>query len=754
MEEKQNEQSKIEKWLYGAVDAMFWVIDETARWWEIGRILVKVKNLRRSQYNLVKRLSASNCSPEESENLQTEIKNLNDLLNSFYAKEEFLRSKCFSYLPHVVFILFAVAFLFGILNIHPVNNYLPHKAEDTAKFGGQISRVRDLPFMGHSVITSAKWFNNNLYVGGDGGLTVIDTTTAIATRTTELPSGFFVRDLEIESDKMFIAGFSGIYVLENTILRNFYPNGELPEKLINSIAVGGGNNFLIGTVGRGLLRGTATKVVYSHGTQKRTVKDFGRQGNELWLMCEDEILTGRGDSFKPLNLQILAGRKLLCMETTEKVVYVGTDQGVVAGYRNARNQVWTILSAGKPGHINDIVVSGDILFVGSDEGVFRFSKGRMDRLSAVPCNSLAVCDTFLAAVNKNSIMLFEFSPAPGEQPSYMAPIPEIGTYTPILPIMPQLPQTRLQYGRLPDFGLLESDNKIPLVQSALASDTPDTEEKTVKPFVQLPAELQKPLFTTIVETDKHYLLATENRGVWAYSDDKWLSVSGVEKPGISALTKNSSKEYAYGDGAGVFEINGLTAHKIIDENETKNILSIYAEADGTLFLLFNNGLIKKYNNGRLTDFSNIPKELADQYSYICKIADKYLVVTDMGILTYSQGKAWNLMYFKGSTENAKVASSVQGNSSNLYTALSDGRIFEYKNEKLEFLGVITDQPVAMNFSALLWVAGKEGLFFLENNGFVQTPLRTEDKIVGAFPTKNNTSILVFTGSGVKILSDR
>jgi len=44
MEEKQNEQSKIEKWLYGAVDAMFWVIDETARWWEIGRILVKVKN--------------------------------------------------------------------------------------------------------------------------------------------------------------------------------------------------------------------------------------------------------------------------------------------------------------------------------------------------------------------------------------------------------------------------------------------------------------------------------------------------------------------------------------------------------------------------------------------------------------------------------------------------------------------------------------------------------------------------------------
>ena len=250
MEEKQNEQSKIEKWLYGAVDAMFWVIDETARWWEIGRILVKVKNLRRSQYNLVKKLSASNCSPEESENLQAEIKNLNDLFNSFYAKEEFLRSKCFSYLPQVVFILFAVAFLYGILNIHPANNYLPHKAEDAAKFGGQISRVRDLPFMGHSVITSAKWFNNNLYVGGDGGLTVIDTTTAIATRTTELPSDFFVRDLEIESDKMFIAGFSGIYVLENTILRNFYPNGELPEKLINSIAVGGGNNFLIGTVGR------------------------------------------------------------------------------------------------------------------------------------------------------------------------------------------------------------------------------------------------------------------------------------------------------------------------------------------------------------------------------------------------------------------------------------------------------------------------------------------------------------------------
>ncbi len=749
-------QSKVEKWLYAAIDTMFRLFDEMVYWWKIGKITMLVKGLRNQQYALNKRLSAENIKEEDAKALQTKLEQISDKLSSYHAEEALARRECFSYTPSVLFGILLLLFTFAILHLSPPSNLLPFKKVESANFNGQISRVRDLPFSGHNVITSAKWFNDNLYVGGDGGLIIMDTNTKVATSSRELPQNFFVRDLVIDNDRMLIAGFAGIYMLKNSIISNCFSENELPESLINSVAPSYNNSLLIGTVGQGLLKGTAQKIVRSLGTANRTIKAFGKQGNELWLMCEDEILTGRGDSFKPLGLQILAGRKLLCMETTDKVVYVGTDQGVVAGYRNKRNQIWTILSAGRPGYINDIVVSSDILFIGSDEGVFRFYKGRVERLSAVPCNALAICGGALAAINKSSIMMFEFSPiSVGSDVASILPVPEIGTYTPTLPISSNLPQTRLQYGRLPDFGLLESDDKKPLVQS-VASDTVWLPED--KPFVELPAELQQPIFSDALKLEKYHLLATVNRGVWAYSHNRWFSIKGAEKQGLANLCSGEGEFYAYGDSVGVYQIemledDQLRAVQVVEEADTQSLAGLTVGASQELFLLYGDGNIVSFKKDERREITRIPAELTAKYAAIHRINDRFLVVTDKGILTYSIGRSWNLMYFKGSTESVEVVATELGESDNLYVALSDGRIFEYKDDLLNFVGVVTEQPVAMNYSSFLWIAGKESLFFLEKNSFVQTPLHGEDNIIAAFPTEDNTSILVFTGTGVKILSD-
>lgn len=750
---KNANQTLMVKWIHHLIDAMFWIVDESVRWWEIGKLSIQLKALRRRRAGILSAIEADEAAGREvvTEQKQALI-GVTEEQNRLAGREEFLRSRCWAMTPELLFLGLFCLFLYGLIGLNPGRTFLPRKVSEPGIFSGQVSRVRDLPFTGHSVVTCARWFNERLFIGGDGGLTAVDPITGTASPASELPEDFFVRDLEIDENRMFIAGYSGIYVLENTILKPYYHQNQLPAKLINSVAVSGPENLLIGTVGRGMLRGSSDAAVFVLGTQNRTIKDFGRQGNELWLLHEDGILTGRADSFEPLNLQVLAGRHLRCMVTTDRNVFIGTDQGVIAGYRNSRNWVWTILSAGKPGYINDIAVSGDVLFVGSDEGVFRFNKGRMERLSAIPCQALSIGLNFLAAVNADSIMLFYFSPAPGDANARLfGPIPEIGTYTPSFPMVPVLPATRLQYGRLPDFGLLETDDKLPLTESQAASESWAPHEK---PFVALPAELQKPIFSDTVQFGGRYLLSTENRGVWSYDGSNWSQINGISQLGVANLVKNHQTCYAWGPEAGIFRIDSDRGVQLAGPEKTGQLVHIFADTDETLLLLFADGSIKTLAFGEIRELFGIPGEFKGDFNSVWKIGGRYLVVVDKGVMIHESERQWNLVFFKGNIDAAKIAAVEPGDHDNLFIALNDGRIFEFKNEKLDFIGVITDQPVSMNFSGLLWIATRETLFFLENNSFVPTPFRSSDRILGAFPVADSKSILVFTGSGVKTLAGR
>ena len=308
------------------------------------------------------------------------------------------------------------------------------------------------------------------------------------------------------NNKLLIAGYPGIFEYEqekDSVKPLFESN--LPNKLINSFAVVNEkrNQFLIGTLGNGIFRSNGNNISELPQTKDYVARGFGHQKKELWILHEEGILTGNSDKLSNLDLQVLAGKKPRCMVTTEKNVFIGTDQGIVAGYRSSKNWVWTMLSSTKPGFINDIISAGEVLFIASDEGVFRYYKGKMDRLSSIPTYSLCLCDTFLAAINKSSVLFyyFNFSGNIGNS-SIFGVIPELGTYTPTLPITTLPMETRPTYSRMPDYGLLETDGKEALTESSLSTENYPPDQK---PMVELPVELQKPVFSDITKFHDKYL---------------------------------------------------------------------------------------------------------------------------------------------------------------------------------------------------------------------------------------------------------
>lgn len=738
-EEQQTQQTKTEKILYGFVDLVFAIWDECKNWWNIGLLSMQITLLQRKQY-------AKNFPEEEAEIIS---KSLNKLCN----QRDELQNKCFTYTPHFLFLLIFALFIYGIIYINPVKRLLPNQKKNYISFNGQFGRVRDLPFSGHSVITSAKWFNGKLYIGGDGGLTEIDAITGTATQTAGIPDNFYVRDMQIMNNKMYISGFSGIYKLENLNVTSLFDETGIELPLINAISVVSDNSMLIGTIGNGLAKFNKNKLTYVKDTKNRTVTAFGRQKNQLWLMCEDEVLIGDGERFTHLTLQLLVGKRLMCMETSEKSVYIGTNQGIIAGFSNANSKIWTLLSSGKPSQINDIVVgAGDILFIGSEEGVYRFNNGKMDCVSVVPCRALDVNEKYLAAVNRNSVMLFEFSALPN-----MDPIPELGTYSPNLPIVMQQPQTTYRFERYHDFGIMESDGKTILATSKIASGT-KLDNKGIKDHVQLPTELQKPVFSDVIKVEDGYLLATKNRGLWKYNDSTWQSIETPSKCGATKFFQYASSTYVYGDSTGIFKINATQAEIIVEPEETIDLCSI-TEDNNMLYMLFNDGKIKERNTNGVCEFSQIPEDLAEKYFSMWKSNDKILVLSDKGILNKTKSGNWNLIYLKDNIDTTKVIAAAKGEKNTIFVVMSDGRVLEYKDDKFEFSGVVTDKPISMNYSTFLWVASKESIFILKNDdenesegkSFVKKPLYVEGNVIGAFQTENKSEALIFTDSGIKIL---
>lgn len=743
-----NHHTLVGKWIYHAIDAIFWLVDESVRWWEIGKLSIKLKALRRQRAQLLNHFESLDRSGGETSLEQKQaLIGLTEELARLSSREEFLRTRCWALTPELLFLLIFLVFIYGVFALNPGRTFLPRLHRDAGIFAGQVSRVKDLPVSGHNVISRAVWHEGRLYVGGDGGLTVLDPEKGETTQVDGLPENFFVRDLAVDGNRLIIGGYSGIYQLENTVMKTFYQANQLPVKLVNAIAVAGQNRLLIGSVGQGMLRGNQDSAVFVLGTQGRTVRGFGRLGSELWIMHEDGILTGQNDDFSPLNLQVLAGRHLRSMVTTERSVFIGSDQGVIAGYRNSRNWVWTLLSAGKPGFVNDLLVSGDILFIGSDEGLFRFNNGRMERLSSIPCQALAAGDSFLTAVNPGSVMMFSFAPYVSVKDGPRL-VPEVGSYTPSMPVVSMIPVPTLQFGRLPDFTALSEgqEEKASLASASIVSPKNPPQES-------LPTALQVPVFSDLERISDQFFLATLNRGIWIYDNSGWQQVSEV--PGVDSLAGNGRVCYAYGNGKGVYRLHKDRSEIMVKEVFCNGLLNVHVCQDGSLLMLFADGSIKTTDsNNDLQNLASIPDEFRGEFHSVWKIGANLVVLVNKGVLVQESDNRWNLVFFKGRIEGGRVNAATGGADDSLFTALNDGRIFKFSGGQLEFVGTINDQPVSMNYAGFLWIAGSESLFFLEKNNLIAAPFHAKDKILGAYPVADSKSIMVFTGSGIKVIAGR
>ena len=746
--------SLLVRWTHHAIDAMFWIVDETARWWEIGKLTVQIRSFRRRRSDLLKNFKEEDSQGgETSINKKQELMGVTEELARLSGREEFLRAKAWGMTPDLLFIAIFLLFVYGIVFIHPGRTLVPKMESNNRVFSGQISRARDILLTRQGIVSSAVWHKDSLYIGGDGGLTVVDPVSGIASSVTELPDKFFVRDLFVDDNKLLIAGFPGIYSLEQTVVKPVYTAAQLPTKLINSIVRASDKKLLIGTIGQGLLKGNEKSAVFVLGTQGYTIKDFGRQGKELWLMHEKGILKGYGDNLKPLSLQILAGRHLRTMVTTDKNVFIGTDQGVVAGYRNAKNWTWTLISAAKPGFINDLALAGDILFIGSEEGVFRFQKGKVEQISSIPCHALAIGDKYLAAVNPDSIMLFSFLASTGQYGTFIRDLPEVGSFTPAMPVVSMVPMPKVKFGRLPKFknSNLHKEKKLAqLPNEKLPKPSSLDKERNEYEF---PAELQKPQFSDLVLTDGNFYLATTNRGVWKYSDKTWEQLKDLPDIGMKSLSRIADACFVYGANKPIYRLANNKILNFMPKEETSGLLNACAESKDSILLLYKDGQIfRKIKDQPKKLAAKIPEEFYGKFHSVWKLKNKVLVVVSKGILLQESLAQWNLNFFKGRIENSKIAAVAKGDDENIYIALSDGRIYEYKSEKLKILGTINEQPVSVNYAGCLWVAGHSSLFFHEDTRFVTAPFHTNELVLGAYPNIDSNSVLVFTDTGLRTIA--
>ena len=752
----EEETTKLGKFVYNLIDGMFWVADETARWWEISKITIQIKTFRRQKAALNKLIKENEQNAISiSVNQTAQLTSLNESISKLAAKEDLLRSKCWNWTPSIYFSLILLLFIYGVASINPIQQIVDRHRTSIGVFGGQISRVRELPIQSHSIISDSIWFNNRLYIAGNNGVSVINTVTGQTQNIKNLPQNFYAKDLLINGNKLLIAGYPGIfeYEQESDSVKPLFDD-KLPNKLVNSFAVVNEkkNQFLIGTLGKGIFRSSGDYISELPQTSNYIVRSFGHQKKELWILHEEGILTGNSDKLTNLDLQVLAGKKPRCMVTTDKNVFIGTDQGIVAGYRSSKNWVWTMLSSTKPGFINDIISAGEVLFIASDEGVFRYYKGKMDRLSGIPTYSLCLCDTFLAAINKSSVILyyFNFSGSIGNN-SIFGVIPELGTYTPTLPITTLPMETRPSYSRMPDYGLLETDGKEALTESSLSTESYPPDQK---PMVELPIELQRPVFSDITQFNDKYLLATTNRGIWSFDGKTWNQINHNGKGNANKLCCNNKHCYAYNSQSGVYEILDSIANLIIDSQETAGLKYLSICDEDTLLLLYSDGKVKKFSNGELELFFNIPSEFIEDCHSIWKIKEQYVAVLNRGIMTHEANGKWNLLFFQGNIDSARIADVVTINNQELYIALNDGRIFRYSDNKLPLTGIISDHPNSINYSGNLWVSSMDSLYLKDKNSFTAIPFKSRDKILGAFPDKESKNIYVFTASGLRIINNQ
>lgn len=749
--------------LFGhVVDGLFWGFGELHRWWEIGSLGVKIKSLRRRRAALLVQAGIQKNDADISGPERERLMSISDDIATLTARDEILRRQSWAMTPEILFIAIVIAFIGGILVLQPRTDLAlqPQEAALPTGAAGGISRTVEHRLSGFTNVTSAAWWNGSLFVGGDGGVLQIDPATGVATAVRGLPVDFYARHLLADRGRLIIAGYGGVFALDPAGVTSLYEGSGLPVDLVNRVAPTSDGGHLLGTVGHGLLKGRNGVAVMILGTQDLTPRGFGWLDGELWVAHERGLLKGDGSTFTPVRLQILEGRGISALAADRSAIYVGTDNGLVAGFKNGRDWVWTPLAPGEPKVIRDVMTVGDSLLVCAEEGLFRYRDGRFEKLNGdIGQRALAINAEFVATVGPKRILLHAFQNVPSVSappistveagPAAPKPAAISGTQPPVA-VQPVIPSVGTYVSETAMQQTAPAVVPQPLPLSTAASDS-------IFGSVPLPASLRGPSASCVMWDGTRVWVGTTNDGLWFFENGRWESINrsngALSDDQIVALWRLNGKSYLYSWILGVMSLEGNRPRPLLKPAQVAELISATGSGDGLMLLMKGGWLVRVNSAGNVEPAGRIPEDFFREARFVQMSGNQPLVVTDRGVLEQDQSGRWSVTFYPGeSGSDLKATASAMGDG-RLYVGLSNGAVHVYSGRKASKMASINGRVRTMTWDQDLWLAGENTVYRVPFAGGASVAVGTPfaSGILSMQPIVAKGAAVVVTMDGVRTI---
>lgn len=759
------------------VDGLVWGATELRRWWEIGGLTVRIKSLERRRAVLFSEAGVQKEIADAQNPDRERLMAISGEIAELKAKDEILRRRSWALTPEILFGAIVIAFIAGILLLQPRTDLILQTTQAGVPVGaaGSISRTVEHRLAGFANVTTAVWWNGSLFVGGDGGVSRIDPATGIATFVSGLPAAYYARHLLVDGGRLAVAGFGGAFALDtNGAMAPLYEGDTLPVHLLNRVAPTSDGGHLIGTIGHGLLKGRNGLAVVLLGTQGLTPVGFGWLDGELWVAHERGLLKGDGTNFDPVRLQLLDGRAVTALAADRSAIYVGTDNGLVAGFKNGRDWVWTTLSPGEPKVIRDMAMVGDALLVCSEEGLFRYRDGRFEKLSGdLGQRTLAINSEFVATIGPKRILLHAFQGMPAVTASALTPsvtpvpvtpsaipaaapaqpiIPSVGTYpenisapvsSPASAVVPPTPQMSVSAPP-------QSFQVVPQPSAAV-----QTVSDPVFGMVPLPASLRGPAASCVLWDGARVWVGTTNDGLWFFENDRWENLNrangALGDDQVVALWRLNGKSYLYSWVLGIMSLEGGRPNPLLKPDQAAELVSATGSGNGLLLLKKGGWLVRVDTGGKTEPAGRIPEDFFREARFVQTLGEQPLIVTDRGVLEQDQSGRWAITFYPGETgPDLKATASVTGEG-RLYIGLSNGSIFAYAGRSASKIASIAGRVRGLSWEQNLWIAGETVIYQLPTAG--GTPVAVGGPLASGIlsmqPVVSRAAALVVTMDGVR-----
>ncbi|HQG29603.1 MAG TPA: hypothetical protein PLY73_13710, partial [Candidatus Ozemobacteraceae bacterium] len=512
------------------------------------------------------------------------------------------------------------------------------------------------------------------------------------------------------------------------------------------------------------------------GTQGLTPVGFGWLDGELWVAHERGLLKGDGTTFEPVRLQLLAGRAVTALVADRSAIYLGTDVGLAAGFKNGRDWVWTTLSPGEPRSVRDMAMAGDALLVCSDEGLFRYRDGRFEKLSGdVGQRALAISGEFVATVGPKRILLHAFQGLPTVNGSALAPTnattdapvpgapPVVPAAAPVQPIIPSV-GTFVPETPVPVSGPAAAAPPVPQVtapvlpQYQAISQAPTSAQAVSDPIfgtVPLPASLRGPSASCVLWDGARVWVGTTNDGLWFFENGRWENLNrangALGDDQIVALWRLNGKSYLYSWVLGIMSLEGGRPTPLLKPDQAAELVSAAGSGSGLLLLKKGGWLVRVDAAGKTEPAGRIPEDFFREARFVQTLGDQPLVVTDRGVLEQDQSGRWVITFYPGETgPDLKATASVAGEG-RLYIGLSNGSIYAYAGRVASKIASIGGRVRGLTWDRNLWISGENTIYQLPSAGGppVAAGGPLPSGILSMQPVVSRAAALVVTMDGVR-----